>query len=241
MKLRSLDWEALAGIAAAVSALVLHLLHVVETDVLLAVIMVILALIILRDLRRERRDEEESEALAELSRLTGRIDAALTPPEIVLIGPRRLRPESERFAREAQGEMIWFNVCLSMFEPQELFDTLLKPAIENPRVTSVQFVLSPEEQERWQTGVLPKASVLAGVAKLREPRWVTTEENISFIIADNAAGDAEAHVSFWGEPFMARQQSMNIPRFVLHVQSHSQLMPRLIELERSFRGRGRVV
>jgi hypothetical protein len=240
MKLRSLDWEALAAIAAAVLALVLHLLHLAETDVFLAVIMVILALMILRDLRRERRDEQESEALADLRSMAGRIESALTPPEVVLIGPRRLRPESERFAREAQGEMIWFNVCLSMFDPQELFDTLLKPAIENPRVTAIQFVLSPDEQERWTASVLPKAARLETAAKLREPRWVAMEENISFIIADNAAGAPEAHVSFWGEPFMARQQSMNIPRFVLHVQAHSQLMQRLIELERSFHARPRV-
>jgi hypothetical protein len=35
----------------------------------------------------------------------------------------------------------WFHVCLSMFRPQPLFDTLLRPAVENPQVTSIQFIL----------------------------------------------------------------------------------------------------
>ena len=41
--------------------------------------------------------------------------------------------------------MIWFNVCLLMFIPQSLFDTLLRPVIENPNVTSIQFILGEQE------------------------------------------------------------------------------------------------
>jgi hypothetical protein len=240
-QLRSVDWEAIAGVTAATVALVLHLLHVVEESAVLAVILVILALLLLRDLRRESRDEEESAAVANMGEALSHLQSALTPPEVVLVGPRQLRSESERFARQARGEMLWFNVCLAMFEPQELFDVLLKPALENPHVTSVHFVLHPTEQERWEQDVLPKANRCAGASKLRNPRYINLDENISFILAENAAGAAEAHVSFWGEPFMARQRGQDIPRYVLYVRANSSLIAGLEELERTYRGRSRQV
>jgi hypothetical protein len=233
-QLRNLDWEAIAGVAAACVALVLHLLHVADEGVLLAIALVILALLLLRDLRRENRDEEESSVLSRLNEAMARLEAAVRGPEILLIGPRELRTESERFARQAQGEMLWFNVCLTMFEPQELFDVLLRPALENPRVSSVQFVLSPTERQRWQTEVVAKAAASAGAAKLREPRWANLDENISFILAANANGKPEAHVSFWGEPFMARGRSQDIPRYVLYFLAHSPLIAGLMELERGY-------
>jgi hypothetical protein len=232
--LRNVDWEAIAGIAAACAALVMHLLHVADEGVLLAVVLVILALLLLRDLRRETRDEEESSAVAKLNESMTRLEAAVTAPEILLIGPGELRTESERFARSAQGDMVWFNVCLTMFEPQALFDVLLRPALQNPQVSAIQFVLNPAERERWNSAVIAKAQAVAGSAKLREPRWVDLEENISFILALNSAGRPEAHVSFWGEPFMARQRGHDIPRYVLHVLAHSPLIAGLIELERSY-------
>ena len=50
---RLYDWDAIAGIFAACAALVLHLLHVIETDVLLTIALVAIALLLFRDLRRE--------------------------------------------------------------------------------------------------------------------------------------------------------------------------------------------
>ena len=199
--------------------------------------LVILALLLLRDLRRESRDEDESAAISEVRRAVGRLEQAIAAPDIVLVGPQQLRSESERFAREARGEMLWYNVCLSMFEPQDLFDVLLAPALDNPGVSAVQFVLAPGEQSRWQSAILSKVNQGQRASKLREPRWVDLEENISFILAQNPAGNIEAHVSFWGEPFMARRRGQDIPRYVLHVLEQSPLINGLIELERSYRGK----
>ena len=47
--------------------------------------------------------------------------------------------------------------------PQALFDKLLRPAIDIPRVTNVQFVLDEGERERWVRDVIPKVDV---------PRWL---------------------------------------------------------------------
>ena len=50
----SLDWDAIAGIVAAVMALAMHFLHIIEEDVLLMIAVVLLALLFIRDLRRQR-------------------------------------------------------------------------------------------------------------------------------------------------------------------------------------------
>jgi hypothetical protein len=62
------------------------------------------------------------------------------------------------------------------------------------------------------------------------------QEAVSFILADTDAGATEAHLSFRGEPFMSRQPGFDIPRYVFHVQAHSDLVPQLIEMERRYRG-----
>ncbi len=230
------DWDAIAGIVAAGAALVLHLLHIIETDVLLTIALVVLALLLFRDLRREAQDELLMERSERTETAVAGLLAGLRPPDALLIGPRELRAASEAFARQARGEMVWFNVCLLMFKPQSLFDALLRPALENPAVSGVQFVLDPSERERWEEDVLPKAQAAGGYAKLREPRWVPlSHEAVSFILADMAAGTTEAHLSFWGEPFMSRQPGFDIPRYVFHVQAHSDLVGQLVELERKHR------
>lgn len=235
-RLRNIDWDAIAGIAAAVTALVLHFIGVAKEGVLLAIALVILALVLLRDLRREAREERHA-ALAEQTAATAQqLQSLLTPPDTVLIGPTRLRVESERFARRARDDMVWFNVCLLMFAPQTLFDALLRPAIENPAVTGIQFVLDSSERETWKQAVLPKIAACPGKEKVREPRWCELKETISFILSPtDPDGSVEAHLSFWGEPFMARQPGRDVPRYIFHVQGHSELIARLIDLERSYR------
>ena len=234
---RAYDWDAIAGIVAAVAALVLHLLHVIETDVLLTIALVVLALLLFRDLRREADDEELMSRAARTEEGVAELLARASPADVVLIGPRQLRASSEAFARDAHGDMVWFNVCLLMFRPQALFDALLRPALVNPAVSSIQFVLDESERPGWVNDVLPKADATGFASKLREPRWVPLkQEAVSFILADTAADSTEAHLSFWGEPFMSRQPGFDIPRFVFHVKSHSDLVPQLVEMERRYRG-----
>lgn len=235
-RLRRLDWDAVAGIVAAVVALVLHLLHIVDEEVLLAITLVILALMLLRDLRQEERSEQTAATVERTAATIEAVRAGLTPPDTVLVGPDRLRTESERFARQAVGDMIWFNVCLLMFVPQALFDVLLRPAIENPRVTSIQFLLDHHERERWEQEVMPKVAACAGREKMREPHWSQLRESVSFILTESETGEGtEAHLSFWGEPFMARATGQSVPRYIFHVQPRSELIGRLVELQRTYR------
>ena len=69
-------------------------------------------------------------------------------------------------------------MCLLMFKPQSLFEMLLRPAIANPIVTSIQFILDKTQQELWQQEVRPKVDACPGKAKVREPHWTTIQENV---------------------------------------------------------------
>jgi hypothetical protein len=234
--LRKYDWDAIAGITAAVVALILHLFHVVQIDILLTIMLVLTAIILLRQLRHEDREERVDATTARTEQMLATLQDAMRMPDVVLIGPRHLRSSSETFARHAQGEMVWFNVCLMMFKPQELFDCLLRPAVENPHVSRIRFVLDDGERTTWDDHVAPKLASCAGRDKVLEPRWCTMNESVSFILADRETdGQVEAQVSFWGEPFMARTTGRDVPRYIFHVRSHSELIPQLVELERRYR------
>ncbi|MEQ8789941.1 MAG: hypothetical protein RIC55_26840 [Pirellulaceae bacterium] len=231
-----MDWDIIAGIAAAVLAIVLHLLHVVEVDVIFTVVLVLLAMLLFRDLRRESHDERLSEAVGQAKNTLEEIQLSIRPPDAILVGPRHLRAESRRFSEMARGEMVWFNVCFLMFKTQDVFDLMLRPAIENPLVTSIQFVSNENEKSLWEQHMLPKIKECDGGQKVREPRWTALPETVSFILADvEQDGKTEALLSFWGEPFMARTTAQQVPRYIFRVQSHSDLVPRLVELERQHR------
>ena len=235
-KLLRFDWDIIAGITAAVIAIVLHLLHVVEVDVLFTIVLVLLALLLIRDLRRESYDEQLGESVKQMQTNVRNIELSLESPSAVLIGPRHLRDESRRFVETARGEMVWFNVCFLMFKSQEVFDLLLRPAIENPVVRSIQFISDESERGLWEENMLPKIRECGESQKVLEPRWRTLPQTVSFILADTADnGQPEALLSFWGEPFMARTVDKQVPRYVFWVHSHSDLVAQLVDLERRHR------
>lgn len=235
-RLLSFDWDAIAGILAAVAAIVMHFLHLIDQGVLLMITVVLLALLFLRALRREPANERMERSLERTETVVTDIRSALNPPDAVLVGPRELLSCSQRFAGQAQGDMVWFHVCLLMFKPQALFDALLRPAVENPMVRSVQFVLDRSQQPLWESEVLPKLQECRGYRKVRPPAWTDIDENVSFILAETAPGQkTEALLSFWGEPFMSRSTGGDIPRYIFHVQGHSELVARLVEVERRYR------
>jgi len=77
-----------------------------------------------------------------------------------------------------------------------------------------------------------KVAECVGAEKVAEPIWCSLPETMSFILAETAEGETEAHLSFWGEPFMAHATGRDVPRYIFHVQSHSELIGRLVDLER---------
>lgn len=237
MKLKrilSYEWDAIAGIVAAIVAIVLHLLHVVDEHVILPIVLAMMALLFINFMRHTRNNELTAEQVGRTAHAVRRIHSELKPPDVVLVGPRHLRSANEHFIRQMSGDTIWFNVCLTMYKPQPLFDALLRPAVDNPMVSSIQFILDESQRDLWEQVIQPRISGCAGNAKVREPRWYSLAKTISFILADSQLnGGAEALLSFWGEPFMAQTTERDVPRFIFHVQRNSELLPHLVELERN--------
>jgi hypothetical protein len=235
-RLLRLDWDAIAGIIAASLALILHLLHVISVDVLITIAVVLIALLFIRNLRREHIvDQITSDLHAALAGILS-IQAALKPPDAILIGPASIATESKRFAETARGDMLWFHVCLTMFRPQSLFDVLLRPAIVNPNVESIQFILDPTQKPLWDSVLLPKLSSCPTPEKVKAPIWVSITESISIVVSDaSAPGGSTALLSFWGEPFMARSTGKDVPRYIFHLERRSELVPRMLDVIRDHR------
>jgi len=241
------DWDVIAGIVAAVAAIILHLLHIVEADVVFTIVLVLLAVLLFRDLRRESLDERVIASVEQLQAQVDELRHAVTLPDAELVGPRRLRDVSRRFAESASGEVVWYNVCFLMFQSQELFDLLLRPMIDNPRVETIRLVADESERDRWKELIEPRVRACGGSGKVPEPQWRTLPRTISFVLADHGAADrhgavgaTEALVSFWGEPFMARTIDRQVPRYIFHVRSHSDLIAQMVELDRQQRLGGTV-
>ena len=238
-RLFSYEWDAIAGVLAAVAAIILHLLHIADERIIMPIVLALMALLFINFMRHERNNERTAGQVEQIQGMAAKIKSSLTIPDVVLIGPRHLREANEQFARNMRGEAILFNVCLSMYRTQMLFDALLRPAIENHQVASIHFALDESQKGVWQAEILPKISACNGGSKVHEPHWCNLSKNLSFILADTQPdGAAEALLSFWGEPFMAQSTERNVPRYIFHVQAHSELLPHLVELERNCRMRG---
>lgn len=221
-------------------ALVLNLLQVANTEILVAVALVLVALLLVRDLRREAGDLRTELALGELRAEAERIRALLARPGIVLIGPRQLRaatggnravyPAGARRYGMVQG-------LLGHVRPHAVFDAMPRPAIENPAVTSVQFLIDARERAKWAQHIVPKLAACTGSDKVCTPVWCAMDESVSFILAEIGDAGTEA-LSCWGEPFMSKATARDILRCIFRVEASSELIARFVDLERMYRAGG---
>lgn len=234
---RKFEWEAIAGVIAAMVAVVMHFLHVTDVNVLRVITLMLVALIFLRDLRNEGRWESLESESSTCRRLLEDIKASSHPPEIDLVGPAQLRRATAQFAGRARGEVIWFNACPQMLEKKELSDEILRPFLTNPNVTVIRFVLDQRQRERWSAHVQATLDAYQERGTVAPHIWADLDSGVSFMIADTDSvdGKAEALVSFWGEPFMAVHHDRQIPGYIIHVRAHSELIGRLREVERASR------
>lgn len=116
----SYEWDAIAGVLAAVVAIILHLLHVVDETVVLPILLALLGLLFINFMRHARNNEITAARVEATEQSVARLAASLKPPDVVLVGPRQLRATNEHLVQEMQGETVWYNVCLSMYAPPAL-------------------------------------------------------------------------------------------------------------------------
>lgn len=239
MKLKNifkLEWDAIAGIIAAIVAIVLHFLHVAHTDVLLPILLALIGLLFINFLRHSKNNELTAETVDKIFKQIEVVQSSLKKPDIELIGPRKLRSEHEHFLKEMCGDVVFYNICLKMYSSEAMFNALLRPLFDNPNVSSVSFILDIKQQTDWHQNIVSRLSAHPRRDILRVPKWSSLESSLSFIMAEQSKSKSvEALLSFWGEPFMTHHTGSDAPRYIFWLKNHNELLPHLESLMRSQR------
>lgn len=227
-----IDWDVIAGIIAALVAMLLSFMGLVSETVGRGIILLLCALLLVRDLRGEAREHRMFDKLDVIKRYLATL-AAATHADIHLVGPKRMRQEFADFATTVYGDVRWFNACCRMFRRQEVFDATLRPFLDNRNVTAIHLMCRPEERQFWLTDLLPKLRACDHGDKVRPPLWGPISTNVSFVLGDvDGDGKDEAVVSVMEEPFAASNKGPAVPRFLIRVYSHCDLIAPLEDMSR---------
>ncbi|MFM9057773.1 MAG: hypothetical protein ACKOSQ_01370 [Planctomycetaceae bacterium] len=231
-RLLRIDWDVVAGIIAALVAMLLSFMGLVSTTVGVGIILLLCALLLTRDLRGEAREHRMFDKLDVIKRHVAGL-AAASHADVQLVGPKRMRHEFTEFAATVFGEVRWFNVCCRMFRRPEVFDATLRMLLENPNVTGVTLLCRPDERRSWEADVVPKLRRCEHGAKVRPPLWGPIRGSVSFVLGDvDGDGRDEALVAIMDEPFSNANHGPSVPRFTFHVYSQSELIGPLEEMVR---------
>ena len=231
-RLLRIDWDVVAGIIAAVVAMLLSFMGLVSETVGRGIILLLCALLLIRDLRGEAREHRMFDKLDVIKRHAASLTAA-KQGDVHLIGSKKMRQEFADFAATLYGEVRWFNACCRMFRRQEVFDATLRPFLDNPNVTAVHLLCRPEERPGWLADLQPKLQKSVHGGKVRPPAWGPIRTSVSFVLGDvDGDGRDEAMLSILEEPFAASNQGPAVPRFLLRVFSQCDLIATLEEMAR---------
>ena len=231
-RLLRIDWDVIAGISAALVAMLLSFMGLVSQTVGVGIILLLCALLLTRDLRGEAREHRMFDKLDVIKRHVAGL-AAATHADVRLVGPKRMRHEFTEFAATVFGEVRWFNVCCRMFRRQEIFDATLRVLFENPNVTSVILLCGPDERRSWEADVVPKLRHCPHAAKVHPPLWGPIPGRVSVLLGDvDGDGRNEALIAILDEPFATSNHAPSVPRFTFHVYSQSELILSLEEMIR---------
>lgn len=96
-KLLNYEWDAIAGLIAAVVAIILHLLHIVDEHVILPIVLALLGLLFINFMRHTWQNELTAEHVERTEHTVHRIQASLKLPEIILVGRDSYAPLVSNF------------------------------------------------------------------------------------------------------------------------------------------------
>ncbi len=227
-----IDWDVVAGIIAALIAMLLSFMGLVSETVGRGIILLLCALLLIRDLRGEARELRVFDKLDVIKRHVTTLTAA-KQADMHLVGPSKMRQEFVDFATTVYGEVRWFNACCRMFRRQEVFDATLRPFLDNPHVTAVHLMCRPEEQHSWSVDLLPKLQKCTRGDKVRPPLWGPIRTSVSFVLGDvDGDGRDEAVLAILQAPFATSNEGPFVPRFLVRVFSSSDLIAPLEEMAR---------
>ncbi len=230
------NWEIVAVVSASFVGLVLHALGVIhENTLLISLILFLLCLYVLRDISFETKNEEQTREIFERIKS---IEARLEESEIELVTPEIVVSAVKELYSKNKGEVWLFNMCMKMYGKKAVFEKALKPIIENPNATEIQFIVHISEKDIWEKDVQPLIDKCKNKEKVLPPVFSEIKEPFAFQIVriSDQKDVREALLAVWGEPFMAelgpdsREYLVRHPRYVFHVKSHSELVSRLKEL-----------
>jgi len=227
-----IDWDVVAGIIAAVVAMLLSFMGLVSETVGRGIILLLCALLLIRDLRGEAREHRMFDKLDVIKRHVATL-AAAKQPGIHLVGSKKMRQEFADFATTVHGEVRWYNACCRMFRRPEVFNATLRPFLENPNVTTIHLICRPDERQSWLTDLLPKLRKCDQRHKVRPPLWGGIRTDVSFVLGDvDGDGRDEAVMAILEEPFSTAAQGPAVPRFLIRVFSHCDLIAPLEDMSR---------
>lgn len=229
---KTVEWDLLAVIIASLIGIALHVLGILPESYVISLILILLCLHALHEIGHQMKYDEAHDKIMEIDRALKK-----TQPDIELIS-RNHFARGEEFALKNKGAMWWFNTPMRVLKSQEVFDRLLKSAIDNPKTKRIEFILKPSTKGLWEKEVWPKIEKCRGREKVQPPIWREIKENLAFKMIDLTEEKEikEAHLTFWGEPFTMELKESNDtfpsvyhPRFILQVRNED-LLSKLKEI-----------
>lgn len=233
----NLDFHVIALVAAAGIGIILETLDLIHLDALLSLTLLIVAVAALHTSVEGAKVRDEHKELLQMVEDIAAIKLSITPTDLKLITPKKLISFTSDFTARNKGEIWWYNICVDMFQSQELFDIFIGNALANPKTTKMRIVLPPSEKILWDKYTKPKIEKCKGKDKIEEPNITDGLGNISFGLIANSDNSKEGLISVWGEPFMMKRSSkegndVTLPRYLISVEKKSELILRLSELFR---------
>jgi len=150
--------------------------------------------------------------------------------------------EGQKLALNNRGTFVWFNTPMTVMRSQEIFDLMLKPAIESKHTKKVEFVLRSSQKEFFDAEVWPKIQQTKGKDKVAYPIFTEIKENFGFKMIDSSAREDawEFHLTFLEEPFTITRKTdagpgVVHPNILFHVMPKSELGKKLKEVYLRYR------
>jgi hypothetical protein len=146
---------------------------VIPESYIISLILLLLALHALHEIGHDMKFDEANAAILSIeTRLTG------LEPE-VKVTTRDHFKHGEELARRNSGTFVWFNTPMTVMRSQEVFDLMLKPAIESRATKRVEFILNPEQKDFFDREVWPKIQECRGREKGSYPTFAPIKENFA--------------------------------------------------------------